>query len=146
MTTSKTLILGQAPGGTRGELEQSAIRLAALQGTERPALERVQITVFAGDHGVAAEGISALPQAVTAEMVKNFARGGAAISVTAQEIGAQLEVINLGTAHDPGPLDGVKNYDLGPGTANFLLEPALTEHQLARALAAPVFAAVRMIR
>lgn len=124
------------PPGALGRLEDIAIRLAALQGTERPCVDRVHIAVFAGDHGVAAEGVSAFPQAVTAEMVKNFARGGAAICVAARALGAELEVINLGTAFDTGPLDGVKDYRLGPGTANFTAAPAMTGHQFACALAA----------
>lgn len=122
------------PPGALGRLEEVAIRLAALQGTEQPCVDKVHITVFAGDHGVATEGVSAFPQAVTAEMVKNFARGGAAICVAARTLGASLEVINLGTACDTGPQDGVKDCHLGPGTANFTLEPAMDVHQLARAL------------
>jgi nicotinate-nucleotide--dimethylbenzimidazole phosphoribosyltransferase len=94
----------------------------------------VHIAVFAGDHGVTAEGVSAFPQAVTAEMVRNFARGGAAISVLARQLGASLEVLNLGTAVDPGPLDGVSHLHLGPGTANFAREAAMSAEQLARAL------------
>ncbi len=113
------------PPGALGRLEEIAICLAALQGTATPSVEHVQITVFAGDHGVAAEGVSAFPQAVTAEMVKNFARGGAAISVAARKLGAQLEVINLGTAFDTGPIEGVKSYALGPGTANFAIAAAM---------------------
>jgi nicotinate-nucleotide--dimethylbenzimidazole phosphoribosyltransferase len=131
------------PPGALGRLEDIAIRLAALQGTERPGADRVRITVFAGDHGVAAEGVSAFPQAVTAEMVRNFAHGGAAISVAARALGAELEVINLGTACDTGPLEQVKSYALGPGTANFTTAPAMTEHQLACALAAGRHAAER---
>lgn len=131
------------PPGALGRLEEIAIRLASLQGTEQPCVDRVHIAVFAGDHGVAAEGVSAFPQAVTAEMVKNFARGGAAICVAARTLGATLEVINLGTAFDTGPLDGVKDYRLGPGTANFTEAPAMTEHQLACALAAGRHAAER---
>jgi len=131
------------PPGALGRLEAAAIQLAALQGTERPCVNQVYITVFAADHGVAAEGISAFPQAVTAEMVKNFARGGAAISVLARELGAKLEVMNLGTVNDPGPLDGVLNLQLGPGTANLCREPAMDEHQLARAMHAGRQAAER---
>lgn len=122
------------PPGALGRLESLAIRLAGMQGTPRPALDRVHIGVFAGDHGVVAEGVSAFPQAVTTEMVRNFARGGAAISVLARQLGATLEVLNLGTVVDPGPLDGVLRLDLGPGTANFAKEPAMTAEQLARAL------------
>lgn len=131
------------PPGALGRLETVAIKLAALQGVKRPAIDRVQIVVFAGDHGVTAEGVSAFPQAVTAEMVKNFARGGAAISVTARELGAELEVINLGTAHDTGALQGVRHYNLGPGSTNFVQGPAMDEHQFAQALAAGRHAAER---
>lgn len=131
------------PPGALGRLEELAIHLAALQGSVHPQLDKVQIVVFAGDHGVAAEGVSAFPQAVTAEMVKNFARGGAAISVAARTLGAELEVINLGTAFDTGTLEKVKSYNLGPGTANFTHEAAMSEQQLALALAAGRHAAER---
>ena len=131
------------PPGSLGMLETVAVRLAALQGTPHPHLERVWITIFAGDHGVAAEGVSAFPQAVTIEMIRNFARGGAAICVAARAIGAELEIINLGTALTLEPEAGVKDQILGPGTANFTLEPAMTEHQLAQALGAGRHAAER---
>ncbi len=124
------------PPGALGQLENIAIHLAALQGQERPGVDRLHITVFAGDHGIAAEGVSAFPQAVTAEMVKNFARGGAAICVAARSLDAKLEVINLGTVVDTGSLQGVKNIALGSGTANFTTAPAMNEHQLACALSA----------
>lgn len=131
------------PPGSLGRLESLAIRLATLQGSREPTLDRVWITIFAGDHGVAAEGVSAFPQAVTAEMVRNFARGGAAICVLARALDAELEIINLGTVIDTGPLAGVKDLALGPGTANMTQEPALTEHQLSRALSAGRHAAER---
>jgi nicotinate-nucleotide--dimethylbenzimidazole phosphoribosyltransferase len=122
------------PPGALGRLESLAIRLAAMQGREKPQVEQVFVAVFAGDHGVAAEGVSAFPQAVTAEMVKNFARGGAAISVAAKHLGATLEVVNLGTAFDTGELPGVRQCNLGKGTANFGQEAAMSESQLASAL------------
>ncbi|HEY5993448.1 MAG TPA: nicotinate-nucleotide--dimethylbenzimidazole phosphoribosyltransferase [Gallionellaceae bacterium] len=122
------------PPGALGRLEAVAVRLAALQGVERPAVEKVAITVFAGDHGVAAENVSAFPQAVTGEMVKNFARGGAAISVLAKALGAKLEVVNLGTVNDPGEMAGVVRAVIAPATANFAQEPAMSEAQLAQAL------------
>lgn len=124
------------PPGALGQLEALAIRLAAMQGCEKPQIGQVYISVFAGDHGVADEGVSAFPQAVTAEMVKNFARGGAAISVLAQQLGATLEVVNLGTAFDTGELPGVLQCNLGKGTANFAQQAAMTESQLAAALQA----------
>ncbi|MDH5356086.1 MAG: nicotinate-nucleotide--dimethylbenzimidazole phosphoribosyltransferase [Gammaproteobacteria bacterium] len=122
------------PPGALGKLETSAIQLAALQASEQPKVDAVHITVFAGDHGVAAEGISAFPQAVTAEMIKNFASGGAAISVIAAELGATLEVVNLGTVVDPGNIEGVKNRSLGPGTQNFCQQAAMSETQVSQAL------------
>lgn len=122
------------PPGALGRLETLAIRLAAMQGSSLPRIENVRIAVFAADHGVAAEGVSAFPQSVTVEMVRNFARGGAAISVLARELGATLEVMNLGTVNDPGPLDGVLQQRLGPGTANFTIDSAMSEEQLVRAL------------
>lgn len=131
------------PPGALGVLEQLAVRLAAMQGRAQPCVERVHIAVFAGDHGVAAEGVSAFPQAVTGEMVRNFAGGGAAISVLARALGAALEVVNLGTVNDPGPIEGVRSCRLGPGTANFTVEPAMTEGQLALALKAGREAAER---
>ncbi len=122
------------PPGALGELEALAIRLAAMQGSARPTLDSIQVTVFAGDHGVAAEGVSAFPQAVTGEMVKNFARGGAAISVAAHALGARMEVINLGTVADIGAVSGVLHQSLGAGTANMVHEAAMTEEQCARAI------------
>jgi nicotinate-nucleotide--dimethylbenzimidazole phosphoribosyltransferase len=122
------------PPGALGRLESLAIDLAAMQGQEKPMLEQVRIAVFAADHGIADEGVSAFPQAVTTEMVRNFARGGAAISVLSRQIGATLEVVNLGTVDDPGPLPGVVDERIAACSGNFLREPAMTEEQLARAL------------
>ncbi len=124
------------PPGALGRLEGIAVRLAALQGVERPGVERAAIVIFAADHGIAAENVSAFPQAVTGEMVKNFARGGAAISVLAKTLGAQLEVVNLGTVNDPGDWPGVVRVVIAPCTANFAQEPAMNEAQLAQALQA----------
>lgn len=118
-----------------GDLEGLAIRLAAMQGTALPVIYPPQITIFAADHGVAAEGISAFPQSVTLEMVKNFSTGGAAISVLAKSLGAHLEVINLGTIEpQAAPIDGVTERRIAAGTANFVTAPAMTEEQLATAL------------
>lgn len=124
------------PPGALGRLEELAVCLAGMQRTARPAIERVRIVVFAADHGVAQEGVSAYPQAVTVEMVKNFARGGAAVSVLARVFGAQLEVVDAGTARDPGPLPGVVCARAGNGTANFTRGPAMTACELSAALQA----------
>ena len=124
------------PAGALGELERLAVTLAALQGRTCPAVTRVHIAVFAADHGIAAAGVSAYPQAVTGEMVRNFATGGAAISVLARELGASLEVVQLGTINDPGPLPGVRREWIAPATSNFLDAPAMDDAQLVQALAA----------
>ncbi len=122
------------PPGALGLLETAAIQLAAMQHTAEPCADRVHISIFAADHGIANEGVSAFPQAVTGEMIRNFARGGAAISVLAHAIDATLEIINLGTVSEIETLPGVIEYRLGPGTANFLHTPAMTERQLGEAL------------
>ena len=131
------------PPGSLGRLEELGITLAAMQGTQQPRLDKVWITVFAGDHGVVAESVSAFPQVVTAEMVRNFARGGAAISVLAREWNARLEVVNAGTVQPLEDLPGVLDARVGPGTANFVHEPAMSLDQLHEALAAGHDAAER---
>ncbi|MBA1149585.1 nicotinate-nucleotide--dimethylbenzimidazole phosphoribosyltransferase, partial [Ectothiorhodospiraceae bacterium WFHF3C12] len=118
------------PPGSLGRLEALAVRMAALQGDPGPAVDPAAIVVFAGDHGVVAEGVSAFPQAVTVAMIRNFAVGGAAISVLARQNGADLRVVNCGTAQGHDDLDGVIVVDAGPGTANFCEGPAMTGEQL----------------
>jgi nicotinate-nucleotide--dimethylbenzimidazole phosphoribosyltransferase len=124
------------PMGALGQLEGLAVQLAALQGRARPSIERVHISIFAGDHGVVAEGVSAYPQAVTVQMLSNFVGGGAAISVLAKQLGASLEVLDLGSVDQSQHLPGVQRLNLGFGTANFSQGPALTAAQLDAALAA----------
>ncbi len=124
------------PPGSLGRLERLAERLAAMQGTVRPSLERLQITVFAADHGVAAEGVSAFPQEVTVAMIANFAHGGAAISVLARELGATLEVVDVGAAVPSAALPQVIQRRVAAGSANFCTAPAMDEAQLAEALLA----------
>ena len=122
------------PPGSLGRLEEIATILASLQGTLRPDIQNVQITIFAADHGITLEGVSAFPRSVTVEMIKNFARGGAAINVLARSIDAKLEIINLGTANETGSVQNVRNYHLGAGTRNFIHESAMTDSQLYKAL------------
>lgn len=124
------------PSGALGRLELLAVELAGLQGRECPQLEQPWIAVFAGDHGVVEEGVSAYPQAVTRQMLHNFVAGGAAISVLAHQLHARLEVIDLGTAGEEQPLGGVHSYRLGPGTANFTRGPAMSAEQCEAALGA----------
>lgn len=124
------------PAGALGRLEEIAIRLAALQGTETPKADHVAIAVFAGDHGVVEEGVSAFPQVVTVEMMKNFVAGGAAINVMARHIGAALRVINVGSLAAPGSLPGVVDRIAGRGTANFCKAPAMSWDGFCNAMAA----------
>ena len=132
------------PPGALGSLESLAIRLAGMQGTVTPSVNNVHITVFAADHGVATRGVSAFPQAVTVEMLRNFSRGGAAINVLARSLGASLSVINLGTASDPGSLTNVTDRHLGAGTADFVEQAAMSEQQFYDALNAGRQAAERV--
>lgn len=122
------------PTGSLGRLESVAVQLAGLQGQVKPNLERLWIAIFAGDHGVVAEGVSAYPQEVTGQMLLNFVSGGAAISVLARQLGASLEVVDLGTVTPSLDLPGVRHLNVGPGTANFAQGPAMTVSQGERAL------------
>lgn len=124
------------PSGALGVLEALAVRLAALQGREKPVISKPQLTLFAGDHGVVVEGVSAYPQAVTAQMLGNFVAGGAAVSVLAREQGVPLRLVDLGTIDLSLELPGVRHLRLGAGTANFAVEPAMSAEQCAAALQA----------
>ncbi len=121
------------PPGSLGRLEQIALRLAALQSTEQPQIDHVQVSLFAGDHGIADEGVSAFPQAVTGQMLKNFIDGGAAASVLSRFVEARLEVIDVGVAN-PVQDSRLLSASAGPGTANFLRQPAMSEKQLIKSL------------
>ena len=114
------------PAGSLGRLESVAVQLAGLQGQVKPRLEHLWIAIFAGDHGVVAEGVSAYPQEVTGQMLHNFVSGGAAISVLARQLGAALEVVDLGTVTPSLNLPGVRHLNIGTGTANFAHGPAMT--------------------
>ncbi|NQY27374.1 MAG: nicotinate-nucleotide--dimethylbenzimidazole phosphoribosyltransferase [Piscirickettsiaceae bacterium] len=122
------------PAGSLGQIEDIAVTLASLQANENPSVDRVQITVFAADHGIVEEGVSAFPQEVTGEMIRNFSRGGAAISVLAHENNAQLSVINMGTVNKLEPLTNVDDARIAAGTKNFLHHAAMTESQCQQAL------------
>ena|SRR5450631_1213508 len=115
------------PPGALGRLESLAVELAALQHTDRPSADRVPIIIFAGDHGIVAQGVSAFPQEVTIAMLANFAGGGAAISVLARELGSTLEVVDAGTLAET-PLPGIVTDKPRRGTRDFskgaALEPA----------------------
>lgn len=122
------------PPGSLGALEQLAITIATIQGRQEPQAEHVEIAIFAGDHGIMEDGVSAFPQAVTAEMVKNFIGGGAAISVLARQLHAGLMVINAGIAGDQGFDDPVVDQPVAPGTRNFVDQPAMSPAECGAAL------------
>jgi nicotinate-nucleotide--dimethylbenzimidazole phosphoribosyltransferase len=122
------------PAGALGRLETLAVQLAGLQHRERPKAEHVPIVIFAGDHGIAAQGVSAYPQEVTIAMMANFASGGAAISVLARELGSPLEVVDAGTLAET-PLPGVITDKPHRGTRDFSREEALAPAELAFAFA-----------
>ena len=133
------------PAGSLGRLESLAVQLAGLQGQVKPSLDQVWIAIFAGDHGVVAEGVSAFPQEVTGQMLLNFVNGGAAISVLARQLGASLEVVDLGTVTPTLNLPGVRHLNIGAGTANFAQGPAMTRAQGERALQAGRDSALRAL-
>ena len=85
------------PSGSLGVLEALAVTLAALQATDRPRATRAPIVVFAGDHGITAQGVSLYPSDVTVQMLHNFAAGGAAITVLARELGVPVSIVDAGT-------------------------------------------------
>ena len=130
------------PAGSLGVLERLAIQFAGWQGTYKPQLDQVHISIFAADHGVAEEGVSAFPQVVTGEMVKNFVRGGAAISVLAQHHQAKLEIIDVGVKDFP-EMVGVIRARAGNSSHNIVQENAMSEAQLQWALQAGKDAAER---
>jgi nicotinate-nucleotide--dimethylbenzimidazole phosphoribosyltransferase len=121
------------PRGSLGRLEEVAVDLASLQATDAPGAERVPILLFAGDHGIAAQGVSAFPPEVTVQMLHNFAAGGAAISVLARTLGCPLELVDAGTLASE-PIPGVIVDRPRQGTRDFSREPALTEEEVAFAL------------
>jgi len=122
------------PPGSLGELENIAINFAAFQGQVKPQLNKPAAVVFAGDHGVVAQGVSAFPQAVTVEMLKNFVAGGAAVAVLAAYHEMPLSVVNCGTALPCNSLEGVIQRAVMPGTADFSQQPAMTDTQARSAL------------
>jgi nicotinate-nucleotide--dimethylbenzimidazole phosphoribosyltransferase len=132
------------PRRSLGRLEDVACALAATQGTERPRATEKAIVIMAADHGVAEEGVSAYPQEVTAQMVANFARGGAAINVLARQAGARVLVADLGVKAPLPGLAGVRDLRVGPGTRNLSRGPAMRVDEVLRALEAGIALAAEL--
>lgn len=121
------------PAGSLGMLEEIAIHIAGITGQPKPTIKRKAVIIMAGDHGVAAEGVSAYPSAVTPQMVYNFLYGGAAINALARHAGADVIVVDVGVAADiqhPQLLSRKIAY----GTANMLAGPAMTQEQMLGAI------------
>lgn len=124
------------PAGSLGLLESLAVTLASHQHSEQPQLGRCHITLFAGDHGIAQHPVSAFPQSVTQEMIRNFASGGAAISVLARDNQTTLNIINLGTVSPMEALPGVLQLQLAPGSEDLSQRAAMSDSICQQALLA----------
>jgi nicotinate-nucleotide--dimethylbenzimidazole phosphoribosyltransferase len=115
------------PRGALGRLESLGVQLAGIAGVNPPPVpEPATVVVFAGDHGVVAEGVTPWPQEVTAQMVANFVAGGAAINVLARHAGADVLVVDVGVAAALDPAPGLLVRKVRRGTANLAVEPAMT--------------------
>ncbi|MCU6502626.1 nicotinate-nucleotide--dimethylbenzimidazole phosphoribosyltransferase [Rugamonas sp. A1-17] len=124
------------PLGSLGVLESLAKQIGLIQNTRDVAITQPAILVFAADHGVVAEGISAYPQDVTWQMVENFLARGGAINVFATQNNCELRVVDAGVNHDFGPRDGLTDRKLAHGTQNFAHEPAMSRAICEAALSA----------
>lgn len=122
------------PTGSLSTLENVAVQLASLQDQAKPNVDFPWICIFAGDHGVMEENISAYPQAVTRQMLQNFTTGGACISVIAKEYNAKLQVIDCGSVGEPYEYQGVERHCIAQGTANFAKTVAMNEAQCQAAM------------
>jgi nicotinate-nucleotide--dimethylbenzimidazole phosphoribosyltransferase len=122
------------PVGSLGQIERLALRIGLILGSEAPQLQSPQLVVFAGDHGLAAHGVSAYPSDVTWQMVENFLSGGAAVSVLARQNGIQLTVVDCGVRHEFAPRPGLVINKIAFGTSDSLAGPAMTSAQCTQAL------------
>jgi nicotinate-nucleotide--dimethylbenzimidazole phosphoribosyltransferase len=123
------------PTGALGRLETLSCALAAMQGRVLPQCERVTLLIFAGDHGVVAQGVSAYPQIVTAHMCMNFSHGGAAMNVLARQADVQVRVIDVGVKEALPPDSGIIIKKIAHGTQDFTQNSAMNDDECARALA-----------
>lgn len=122
------------PVGSLGQMETLAVDLALSRQSLKPSLANCELFLFAGDHGLANEGVSAYPQAVTRQMVANFLAGGAASTVIAKELGVLVRVIDCGVAGDPIIHPALIDCRVAPGTKNSLHEPAMSAQEFNTAM------------
>ena len=126
------------PLGSLGRLEELARRYCLITGRDKPVIRNKIIFTFAGDHGVAGEGVSAFPKEVTPQMVYNFLRGGAAVNVLARHCGARVIVVDVGVDHDFEPSEGLEIRKVARGTKNMAIGPAMTRKEAEQAILAGV--------
>ena len=122
------------PRGSLGRLEEMASRVVAIREEEKPCLENKEIFVFAGDHGVVSDGVSAYPQEVTSLMVRNFLSGGAGINVLARAVGACVSIIDIGMKEDLGDANGLIRKNVGRATGNIANGPAMSREAAEEAI------------
>ena len=123
------------PPGSLGRLEHLAVHVAGITGACPPDVPSTPaVTVFAGDHGVVADGASAWPSEVTGFMVATMAAGGAAVNALATAVGASVTVVDVGVATDPDPSPGVVHARVRPGTASIAREPAMSREEVLAAM------------
>jgi len=125
------------PVGSLGKLEEIAEKISGIRGNLAPVIKEKVVFVLAGDHGVVAEGVSAYPQEVTAQMVLNFINGGAGINVLARHIGAKVIVVDMGVAADINHPE-VINKKIDFGTKNMAKGPAMTREQAIQSIEAGI--------
>ncbi len=124
------------PVGSLGQLEDLALQLGLIQRSDVVTFQDPQMVVFAADHGIAADGVSAFPQAVTVQMVANMLAGGAAINVLSRQHGFALQVVDAGVAADLDDHPQLIKRKIGHGTKNICKSPAMSEDELHAALQA----------
>jgi len=126
------------PKGSLGRLEELARKIVGVTGKRNPSMEKKVIFTMASDHGVIEEKVSLFPQEVTAQMVENFLRGGAAINVLAREVGAKVVVVDMGVVRDLPPHSGLIVKKVGYGTKNMTRGPAMSREEAVKAVEAGV--------
>ncbi len=122
------------PRGSLGMLEKIAARLVAIYEDPFPVIKKKVSFVFAADHGITEEGVSAFPKEVTAQMVFNFLRGGAGINVLARHANSEVVVVDVGVDYNFGVLEGLVMQKVVYGTKNFAKEPAMSREEAEKCL------------
>lgn len=133
------------PQGALGRLEVLSIQIAGITGNARPCLKQPAVVVMAGDHGVAAQGVSLFPAAVTPQMVMNFLQGGAGINVLARHVGARVVVVDVGVAAELPPHPDLVTRKVALGTQDFSLSPAMSRAQAQQAVEVGIAVAEEVI-